>query len=67
LRPFRDARCREATVDIDRAVTPLFGEQDSALVGYDPRYQGRRRLFLATLTWLATSVVLWALVFRLRR
>ena len=41
LQPVRDAKLRELTVDVDTTVTPLFGEQEGALVGYNPRYHGR--------------------------
>lgn len=41
LQPVRDVRRRELTVDVDTSVTPLFGEQEGAHVGYNPRYHGR--------------------------
>lgn len=41
LEPVREKRWRELTVDIDTTVTPVFGEQDGAVPGYNPRYQGR--------------------------
>ncbi len=41
LRPVREKRWRELTVDIDTTVTPLFGEQEGARPGPNPRYHGR--------------------------
>lgn len=41
LEPVRHRRWNELTVDVDTSVTPLFGEQEGAFVGYNPRYQGR--------------------------
>ena len=39
--PLRAHRLREVFVDLDTTVTPLFGEQEGALPGPDPRYHGR--------------------------
>lgn len=41
LLPLRDVRHAELTVDIDTTVTPLFGRQQGALPGPNPRYRGR--------------------------
>lgn len=41
LEPVRDGRRKALTVDIDTTVTPLFGEQQGALPGPNPRYHGR--------------------------
>lgn len=40
-RPLRKTRVRALTIDIDTTVTPLFGEQEGALPGPNPRYPGR--------------------------
>ena len=39
--PLRERRLREVFVDVDTTVTPLFGEQEGALPGPNPRYHGR--------------------------
>jgi hypothetical protein len=39
--PLRGRRCREVFADIDTTVMPLFGEQEGALPGPNPRYHGR--------------------------
>jgi hypothetical protein len=39
--PLRGQRLREVFVDVDTTVTPLFGEQEGALPGPNPRYHGR--------------------------
>jgi len=39
--PLRGARLREVFVDLDTTVTPLFGTQEGALPGPNPRYHGR--------------------------
>lgn len=41
LKTVRDGRWKDLTVDIDTTVTPLFGEQQGALPGPNPRYHGR--------------------------
>jgi hypothetical protein len=41
LAPVRAKRWRELTVDIDTTVTPVFGEQEGAAPGYNPRYRGQ--------------------------
>lgn len=41
LKSVRDGRSTELTVDIDTTVTPLFGEQEGAVPGPNPRYPGR--------------------------
>ena len=41
LLPVQVAGMRDITIDIDTSVTPLFGEQKRAVVGYNPRFQGR--------------------------
>lgn len=41
LEPLRGKKWRELTVDIDTTVTPLFGGQEGALPGPNPRYRGR--------------------------
>ena len=39
--PLRGQRLREVFVDLDTTVTPLFGTQEGALPGPNPRYHGR--------------------------
>jgi Transposase DDE domain group 1 len=39
--PLRGRRLREVFVDLDTTVTPLFGTQEGALPGPNPRYHGR--------------------------
>jgi hypothetical protein len=39
--PLRERRVSEVFVDIDTTVTPLFGEQEGARPGPNPRYHGR--------------------------
>jgi hypothetical protein len=39
--PLRGQRLREVFVDLDTTVTPLFGAQEGALPGPNPRYHGR--------------------------
>jgi hypothetical protein len=39
--PVREQRPRELDLDIDTTVTPVFGEQEGALRGPNPRYRGR--------------------------
>ncbi|MGO8999373.1 MAG: IS1380 family transposase [Polyangiaceae bacterium] len=39
--PLRAQRSREVLVDLDTTVTPLFGSQEGALPGPNPRYHGR--------------------------
>jgi hypothetical protein len=39
--PLRGKRLREVFVDLDTTVTPLFGTQEGALPGPNPRYHGR--------------------------
>ena len=39
--PLRAQRLREVFVDLDTTVTPLFGTQEGALPGPNPRYHGR--------------------------
>src|SRR5260221_318390 len=39
--PLRARRFDEVFVDIDTTVTPLFGEQEGARPGPNPRYHGR--------------------------
>jgi len=39
--PLRKKRLREVFVDLDTTVTPLFGTQEGALPGPNPRYHGR--------------------------
>jgi hypothetical protein len=39
--PLRELRPSEVFLDIDTTVTPLFGEQEGALPGPNPRYHGR--------------------------
>lgn len=41
LRPLRGRRLREVHLDIDTTVEPLFGDQEGALPGSNPRYHGR--------------------------
>ena len=41
LEPVRAKKWRDLTVDIDTTVTPLFGEQEGAVSGPNPRYRGR--------------------------
>ncbi len=41
LEPLTKLRAKELTIDVDTTVTPLFGEQEGAHVGYNPRYHGR--------------------------
>lgn len=41
LRSVRAKRWKDLTVDIDTTVTPLFGEQEGAVPGPNPRYKGR--------------------------
>lgn len=41
LEPLRGKKWAELTVDIDTTVTPLFGEQEGAVPGPNPRYRGR--------------------------
>jgi hypothetical protein len=41
LEPVRARRFRALTVDVDTTVTPLFGEQEGAVPGPNPRYHGR--------------------------
>jgi hypothetical protein len=41
LKPVRAARWKQLTVDIDTTVAPVFGEQDGANPGPNPRYRGR--------------------------
>ena len=41
LLPVQVAGLRDITIDIDTSVTPLFGEQEGAVVGYNPRFHGR--------------------------
>ncbi|MBX3187647.1 MAG: IS1380 family transposase [Labilithrix sp.] len=41
LEPVRAKRWRELTVDIDTTVTPVFGEQEGARLGSNPRYHAR--------------------------
>lgn len=41
LRQLRARRPKRVTVDIDTTVTPLFGHQEGALPGSNPRYHGR--------------------------
>jgi len=41
LKSVRKKRLREITVDIDTTVTPLFGAQEGAVPGPNPRYHGR--------------------------
>jgi hypothetical protein len=40
-RPLSKKRLRELTIDVDTTVTPLFGEQEGAVPGPNPRYLGR--------------------------
>lgn len=40
-RPLKGTRRRELTMDIDTTVMPLFGEQEGAVPGPNPRYHGR--------------------------
>jgi hypothetical protein len=39
--PLRERRMSEVFLDIDTTVTPLFGEQEGARPGPNPRYHGR--------------------------
>src|SRR5690606_3976834 len=41
LEPLRGKRWQELTVDVDTTVTPLFGGQEGALLGPNPRYRAR--------------------------
>jgi hypothetical protein len=41
LAPVRERRLAELELDIDTTVTPLFGEQEGARPGPNPRYRGR--------------------------
>ena len=41
VRPLRDKPLRDVTIDIDTTVTPLFGTQEGAVPGPNPRYPGR--------------------------
>lgn len=41
LKPVREKKWKELTVDIDTTVMPLFGDQEGALPGPNPRYHGR--------------------------
>lgn len=41
LKPVRAKRWKDLTVDVDTTVTPLFGEQEGAVPGPNPRYPGR--------------------------
>lgn len=41
LRPVRERALRSVTLDIDSTVEPLFGEQEGAVPGYNPRFHGR--------------------------
>ena len=41
LLPVQVAGMRDITIDIDTSVTPLFGEQEGAVVGYNRRFHGR--------------------------
>lgn len=41
LAPLRGRRLPNVTVDIDTTVTPLFGEQEGARRGHNPRFHGR--------------------------
>jgi hypothetical protein len=41
LKPVREGRWKDLTVDIDTTVTPLFGDQEGAVPGPNPRYRGR--------------------------
>jgi hypothetical protein len=41
LRELRRRHRDSVHVDIDTTVTPMFGNQEGALVGYNPRYHGR--------------------------
>ena len=37
----RASKLKEIHIDIDTTVTPLFGNQEGALLGYNPRFHGR--------------------------
>ncbi len=41
LRLLRERRPKRVTIDIDTTVTPLFGHQEGAVPGSNPRYHGR--------------------------
>lgn len=41
LRPLRERKLKWVTLDIDSTVEPLFGEQEGAVPGYNPRFHGR--------------------------
>lgn len=41
LRLLRERRPKRVTIDIDTTVTPVFGHQEGALPGSNPRYHGR--------------------------
>jgi len=41
LRAVRQQRLERITLDIDSTVEPLFGEQEDAVPGYNPRFHGR--------------------------
>lgn len=41
LKPVRERRWKDLTVDIDTTVTPLFGDHEGAVPGPNPRYRGR--------------------------
>lgn len=41
LRPLRERKLDWVTLDIDSTVVPLFGEQEGAVPGYNPRFHGR--------------------------
>lgn len=64
LEPVRAARWKELTVDIDTTVTPLFGSQEGAVPGPNPRYHGRPSYHPILARIAETNTVLGA---RLRR
>lgn len=42
LQPIKDTFFERLTIDIDSTVTVVFGEQEGAAVGYNPRHPGRQ-------------------------
>lgn len=64
LESVRGAKHRELTVDIDTTVEPVFGTQEGAALGYNPRFRGRLSYHPILARIAETDMVLGA---RLRR
>ena len=60
LAPVRAGKWRELTVDIDTTVTTVFGSQEGAVPGYNPRHHGRNSYHPVLARIAETNTVLGA-------